>query len=65
MDKFLIKRPRSEKSFNSPKAQSGSDSSEKNNCANFNSYDNVSDPGLRKPTEDFHLMIEIKLEGNI
>ncbi|XP_039130951.1 uncharacterized protein LOC120267379 [Dioscorea cayenensis subsp. rotundata] len=57
MDKFLIKRPRSEESSNCPKAPPSSGSSEKNTDVNFNSNDIISDPGLRKPIEDFDIGI--------
>ncbi|KAH7670424.1 Ribonuclease H-like protein [Dioscorea alata] len=53
MDKFLIKRPRSEESSNTPKVPLDSKSSEENINTNFNFNDIVSDPGLRKPIEDF------------
>ncbi|KAH7672367.1 Ribonuclease H-like protein [Dioscorea alata] len=53
MDKFLIKRPRSEESSNTPKVPLDSKSSEDDINTNFNFNDIVSDPGLRKPIEDF------------
>ncbi|KAH7658156.1 Ribonuclease H-like protein [Dioscorea alata] len=55
MDKFLIKRPRSEESSSSPKAPLPSKSSKKNTNVNFNSNDIISDPGLRKSIEDFEV----------
>ncbi|XP_039142065.1 zinc finger MYM-type protein 1-like [Dioscorea cayenensis subsp. rotundata] len=55
MDKFLIKRPRSEESSNTLKVPLDSKSSEKNINTNFNDNDIVSDPGLRKPIEDFDI----------
>ncbi|XP_039143947.1 LOW QUALITY PROTEIN: zinc finger MYM-type protein 1-like [Dioscorea cayenensis subsp. rotundata] len=57
MDKFLIKRPRSEESSNCPKAPPSFGSSEKNTDVNFNSNDIISDPGLRKPIENFDIKI--------
>ncbi|KAH7660955.1 Ribonuclease H-like protein [Dioscorea alata] len=57
MDKFLIKRPRGEESSNSPKIPLGSEPSEKKTDVNFNSNDIVSDPGLRKPIEDFDVAV--------
>ncbi|XP_039146840.1 zinc finger MYM-type protein 1-like [Dioscorea cayenensis subsp. rotundata] len=57
MDKFLIKRPRSEESSNCPKAPPSSGSSEKNTDVNFNSNDIISDPGLQKSIEDFDIGI--------
>ncbi|XP_039130910.1 zinc finger MYM-type protein 1-like [Dioscorea cayenensis subsp. rotundata] len=57
MDKFLIKRPRSGESSNACKAPLGSESSEKNAHANFDLDDIISDPGLRKPIEDFDIRI--------
>ncbi|KAH7650649.1 Ribonuclease H-like protein [Dioscorea alata] len=57
MDKFFIKRPRSKESSNTPKIPLDSKSSEENINTNFNLNDIASDPGLRKPIEDFDFEI--------
>ncbi|KAH7688594.1 P-loop containing nucleoside triphosphate hydrolase protein [Dioscorea alata] len=57
MDKFFIKRPRSEESSNTPKVPLDSKSSEENINTNFNFNDIVSNPGLRKPIKDFDIGI--------
>ncbi|KAH7681210.1 Ribonuclease H-like protein [Dioscorea alata] len=57
MDKFLIKRPKSEESSNTLKVPLDSKSSEENINTNFNFNDIVSNPGLRKPIEDFDIGI--------
>lgn len=56
MDKFFIKRPRSGEPSNTPKVPLDFESSENNTNINFNLND-IGDPRLRKPIEDFDIGI--------